>query len=80
MEDRARQAVYMQALQPIAETMADGNSYGFRAKRQCADAIDPCFKVLRQKTSAGWILEGDIKGFFGAPGDRQEVSGASPQQ
>jgi RNA-directed DNA polymerase len=64
MEDRARQAVYMQALQPIAETTADGNSYGFRAKRQCADAIDQCFKVLRQKTSATWILEGDIKGFF----------------
>ena len=29
MEDRARQAVHMQALQPIAETTADGNSYGF---------------------------------------------------
>lgn len=64
MEDRARQAVHMQALQPIAETTADGNSYGFRVKRQCANAIDQCFKVLRQKTSATWILEGDIKGFF----------------
>jgi RNA-directed DNA polymerase len=64
MEDRARQAVHMQALQPIAETTADGNSYGFRVKRQCADAIDQCFKVLRQKSSACWILEGDIKGFF----------------
>jgi RNA-directed DNA polymerase len=51
-------------LQPIAETQADRNSYGFRPKRCCADAIDPCFKVLRQKTSAGWILEGDIEGFF----------------
>jgi RNA-directed DNA polymerase len=64
MEDRARQAVHMQALQPIAETLADGNSYGFRVKRQCADAIDQCFKILRQKTSATCILEGDIKGFF----------------
>lgn len=64
MEDRARQALYMQALQPVAETLADGNSYGFRAKRSCADAIDQCFKALRQKTSAEWILEGDIKGFF----------------
>jgi RNA-directed DNA polymerase len=26
MEDRARQAAYLQALQPIAETQADGNS------------------------------------------------------
>lgn len=64
MEDRARQALHMQALQPVAETLADGNSYGFRAKRSCADAIDQCFKALRQKTSAQWILEGDIKGFF----------------
>jgi RNA-directed DNA polymerase len=64
MEDRARQAVHTQALQPIAETMADGNSYGFRVKRRCADAIDQCFKILAQRTSACWILEGDIKGFF----------------
>jgi len=64
LEDRARQAVYLQALQPIAETTADCNSYGFRPKRQCADALDQCFKVLRQQTSAQWILEGDIAGFF----------------
>jgi RNA-directed DNA polymerase len=64
LEDRARQAVYLQALQPIAETQADPNSYGFRPKRRCADAMDQCFKVLRQQTSATWILEGDIQGFF----------------
>jgi RNA-directed DNA polymerase len=64
LEDRARQAAYLQALQPIAETQADPNSYGFRPKRRCADAIDQCFKVLRQQTSATWILEGDIQGFF----------------
>ena len=52
MADRARQAVYLQALQPVAETTADPNSYGFRPKRRCADAIDQCFKVLRQQTSA----------------------------
>jgi RNA-directed DNA polymerase len=64
MDDRARQALYLQALQPIAETTADPNSYGFRPKRRCADAIDQCFKVLRQSTAAPWILEGDIEGFF----------------
>ena len=66
--DRARQAVYLQVLQPVAETTADQNSYGFRPKRRCADAIDQCFKVLRQPSSATWILEGDMQGFFGAPG------------
>src|SRR5262245_42370661 len=64
LEDRARQALYLQTLQPIAETRADPNSYGFRPKRRCADAIDQCFKALRRKTSATWILEGDIEGFF----------------
>jgi RNA-directed DNA polymerase len=64
MADRARQALYLQALQPIAETQADPNSYGFRPKRRCADAIDQCFKVLRLKTSASWILAGDIQSFF----------------
>lgn len=64
MIDRGFQAVHHQALSPIAETLADLNSYGFRPKRRCADAIDQCFKILRQTSSASWILEGDIKGFF----------------
>jgi RNA-directed DNA polymerase len=55
LADRARQAVDLQALQPIAETTGDQHAYGFRPKRRCADAIDQCFKVLRQKTSATWI-------------------------
>jgi RNA-directed DNA polymerase len=64
LTDRARQAVYLQALQPIAETTGDQNSYGFRPKRRCADAIDQCFKILRQRSSATWIVEGDLQGFF----------------
>jgi len=64
LEDRARQALWLQALQPIAETQADPNSYGFRPRRQCADAIEQCFKALCQRTSPTWILEGDIEGFF----------------
>ena len=62
--DRGKQALWLQALEPIAETLADRNSYGFRPKRRCADAIDQCFKALRQKDTATWILEGDIQGFF----------------
>jgi RNA-directed DNA polymerase len=64
MSDRARQAVSLQALQPIAETTADPNAYGFRPQRRCADAIDQCFQVLRQHTAATWIVEGDREGFF----------------
>jgi RNA-directed DNA polymerase len=64
LEDRARQAVDLQALQPLAETQADPNSCGFRPKRRCADAMAQCFKALRQKDSATGILEGDSQGFF----------------
>ena len=64
MKDRAMQAVYKQALEPIAETIGDPNSYGFRKERSTADAIEQCFLVLSKKHSAQWILEGDIKSCF----------------
>jgi RNA-directed DNA polymerase len=62
--DRAMQALYLQALEPIAETTADPNSYGFRHERSTADAIEQCFKALAKQESAQWILEGDIKACF----------------
>src|SRR2546423_8927244 len=43
MRDRAMQALYLLALDPVAETMADPNSYGFRQARSAADAIEACF-------------------------------------
>ena len=64
MKDRAMQAIHAQSLLPIAEETADPNSYGFRPFRSTADAIDQCFKILRMRTSAQWILEGDITGCF----------------
>lgn len=64
MKDRAMQALYKLALDPIAETTGDPNSYGFRRERSPADAIGQCFLCLRQKTSPSIILEGDIRGCF----------------
>ncbi|MGH2581482.1 MAG: group II intron reverse transcriptase/maturase [Anaerolineales bacterium] len=64
MQDRAYQALHLFALEPIAETTADPNSYGFRKARSVADAIEQCFKTLSRSTSAQWILEGDIKSCF----------------
>jgi RNA-directed DNA polymerase len=64
MSDRAMQALYLLALEPVAETKADRNSYGFRPYRSTADAMMQCFTVLAQKQSAAWILEGDIKACF----------------
>jgi RNA-directed DNA polymerase len=64
MNDRAQQALHLLTLEPVSETLADKNAYGFRPKRSCADAIDQCFKVLARNNSARWILEGDIKSCF----------------
>ena len=49
MKDRAMQALYLLALDPIAETTSDPNSYGFRPQRSTADAIEQCFTVLATK-------------------------------
>ena len=63
MKDRAMQALYLLALDPVAETTADPNSYGFRPRRSCADAIEQCFSILT-RSNPQWILEGDIKSCF----------------
>jgi RNA-directed DNA polymerase len=52
MKDRAMQALYLLALEPIAECTADRNSYGFRPKRSVADAIEQCFIDLAQRSCA----------------------------
>ena len=62
-KDRAQQALHLLALDPVVETTADKNSYGFRPQRSCADAIEQCFLALK-KAKTAWILEGDIKSCF----------------
>ena len=64
MKDRAMQALHWLALDPIAETLGDPNSYGFRSGRSTADAIVQCHNALSRKHSPEWVLEGDIKGCF----------------
>ena len=64
MRCRAMQALWKLALDPVAETLADPNSYGFRLERSSADAIEQCFTMLAKRASPAWILEGDIRGCF----------------
>ncbi|MCL1916879.1 MAG: group II intron reverse transcriptase/maturase [Peptococcaceae bacterium] len=64
MFDRAMQTLYKLALEPIAETTGDPNSYGFRPHRSTHDAICQCHTCLSRDKSAKWILEGDIKSAF----------------
>ncbi len=64
MSCRAMQALYLLALNPVAETTGDRNSYGFRPERSTADAIEQCFNGLSHRYSAQWVLEGDIQSCF----------------
>ena len=64
MKDRAMQALYLIALEPISETTADPKSYGFRPYRSTADAMMSCYSALVRRKSAQWILEGDIESCF----------------
>jgi RNA-directed DNA polymerase len=64
MSDRAMQTLHKIALDPMAESLADKNSYGFRPRRSCNDAVAGCFQILCRKTSPQWIFEADIKACF----------------
>jgi RNA-directed DNA polymerase len=64
MHDRAMQALYLLALEPVAESTSDPNSYGFRLNRSTADAMGQLRVCLSRKDSSQWVLEADIKGCF----------------
>lgn len=64
MYDRAMQALYALALDPVAEVTADTKSFGFRKGRCCQDACEYIFTALSRSFSPQWVLEGDIKGCF----------------
>ena len=46
MKDRAMQALHLLALEPVSETKADRNSYGFRPERATKDAIVHCWGLV----------------------------------
>jgi RNA-directed DNA polymerase len=62
MEERARQALAKQALEPEWETRFEANSYGFRPGRGCHDAIEAIFAEIKQKSK--YVLDADIAGCF----------------
>jgi RNA-directed DNA polymerase len=64
MKDRAMQALFKMALEPVSESLADPCSHGFRMHRSCHDAVADLFQKLSRKNSPTIILEGDIKGCF----------------
>lgn len=64
MMDRAVQAVYHMAVDPVVESSSDKNSFGFRKNRSTHDAVSYARTRLDKKTSPNWILEADISKCF----------------
>ena len=64
IKDRAMQALFLLALEPVAETTADKTSFGFRKYRSTHDAMSHIFNLMAKDSAPKWILEGDIKGCF----------------
>ena len=60
------QALHLLGLDPIAESQADGHSYGFRLERRCADALEQTHLLLPgQVDHLGCGLPGGDVGLFG---------------
>ena len=55
IKDRAMQALHLLALEPVAETTGDPNSYGFRRARSTADAIAQCHVCLSRTPVRSWM-------------------------
>ena len=64
-EDKLLQKAVVMLLEPIYEREFHDISYGFRRGRGCHDALE---RIRREigRTRAGWIVEADIRNFFGA--------------
>ena len=60
--DRVAQEVLRRLLNPIFEAKFHGDSYGFRPKRSCHQAVERVLEFRRQ--GYHWVLDADIKGFF----------------
>lgn len=64
VRDRIHQAIHLLTVEPVSETIADKNSFGFRPYRSCKDAAAQLFICLAKRQSPRWVLEADITGCF----------------
>lgn len=62
--DRAVQAAYLLAVDPVVEEESDLNSYGFRNFRSAHDAVVKVRTLLDKRTSPEWVLDADISKCF----------------
>jgi len=64
VRDRVVQAALRAVLEPIFERDFAAQSYGFRPKRSCKDALRRVDTLLKQGDS--WVVDADLKGYLDA--------------
>lgn len=64
LQDRIIQEILRIAIEPIVEYHFSDNSFGFRPKRSCQDAMSMLQKFLAKSDRKKYVIEGDIKGCF----------------
>lgn len=62
--DRAMQTLYSYALSPIAETLADDMSFGFRKGRSTLDACHYLVKELSDSEYPLYVVKCDVKSYY----------------
>ena len=62
VRDRVVQAALLNVLEPIFERDFAEQSYGFRPKRGCKDALRRVMELLRR--GHGWVVDADLKSYF----------------
>lgn len=64
IHDRIVQEILRIGLDPIVEFWFNSNSYGFRTRRSCQDAMTHLYLKFASFNKPRFVLEGDIKGCF----------------
>jgi len=62
--DRAMQGLFLLAIDPVVETLADTHAYGFRKYRSSQDVIRDIVDTFRLNGGNQWILKADIHECF----------------
>ncbi|MDD3094141.1 MAG: reverse transcriptase N-terminal domain-containing protein, partial [Clostridia bacterium] len=62
--DRAMQGLFLLAVDPVVETLADTHAYGFRKYRSSQDVIRDIVDTFRLNGGNQWILKADIHECF----------------
>lgn len=74
--DRLVQQAIAQVLEPVLDPTFSSSSFGFRPGRSAHQALAQAREYVADGRSI--VVDIDLEKFFGVPGDRREIDGASP--